>query len=241
MATKRAIRKNTKSRAKPAAGAAPVRKRIRDMSMKEFRDRKLSLSDLPKLVNETLDRAVNGVDESIPKSRGNVLREVFDGLSEGVDAIAAAGSAAAGGVRKRAQAVASPEATRRVRAANREFLDAVRSFAGRTSGQVRDELDALVARAERTGPKVAGSARKVANAADGRLIELSGEAAHAGVRAARRAASALAMGASGLFEGLAGSMAPRSMPTPRKSSKTAPRASKKKAKKKAVKKRSKKS
>jgi hypothetical protein len=235
---KKAAHKNSKPHAKAGAG---VRKRFRDLSVKEFRDRKLTLSDLPKLVHETLDRAVNEVDASIPKSRGNVLREVFDGLSEGVDAIASAGSAAAGGVRKRTQAIASPEATRRVRAANREFLDAVRSFAGRTSGQVRDELDALVARAERTAPKVTSSARRVAGAADGRLIELSGEAASAGVRAARRAASALAMGASGLFEGLAGSMAPRSMPASRKSSKAAPRASKKKAKKKAAKKKSKKS
>jgi hypothetical protein len=217
-----------------------VRKRFRDLSVKEFRDRKLTLSDLPKLVNETLDRAVNEVDASIPKSRGNVLREVFDGLSEGVDAIASAGSAAAGGVRKRTQAIASPEATRRVRAANREFLDAVRSFAGRTSGQVRDELDALVARAERTAPKVTSSARRVAGAADGRLIELSGEAASAGVRAARRAASALALGASGLFEGLAGSMAPRKLPKPARASKNAPRASKRKAKKKATKKAAKK-
>jgi hypothetical protein len=235
MTTKRANKKNTKSRANAPADGAGVRKRFRDLSLKEFRDRKLSLTDLPTLVNEVLERAVNEVDSSIPKSRGNVLREVFDGLAEGVDAIASAGSAAAGGVRKRTQAIASPDATRRVRAANREFLDSVKSFAHRTSGHVRDELDALVARAERTGPKVAGSARKVANAADGRLIELSGEAASAGVRAARRAASALAMGASGLFEGLAGSMAPRTMPKP---SKSAPRAAKKKAKKKATKRKS---
>ena len=64
------------------------------------------------------------MDESIPKSSRSVLRGVFDGLSEGVHAIASAGSAAVSDVRGRAPAAAGrnmSHATTRIRAANDEF------------------------------------------------------------------------------------------------------------------------
>lgn len=213
MATKQSTTRHTKARAKEVAqGGTAVRDRVRELSVGVLRDRKLSPGDVPKLVKEVLEGAVEGVDSSIPKSSRSVLREVFDGLSEGVHAIASAGSAAASDVRERGRAITGknvPDAAKRIRAANDEFLGAVKAFAGKTSKQVREELDALVARAEKTGPKVAGSARKVADAADGRLIELSGETARAGVRVARLAAGALAMGAGGFLEGLAEAITPK--------------------------------
>ncbi len=183
MAAKKTSAHHTKARAKEVAGGAAVRDRVRELSVRTFRDHKLSLDDLSKLVHDVLEGAVEGVDESIPGSGRNVLREVFDGLSEGVHAIASAGSAAASDVSDRGQAIAGKNATdaaKRIRAANEEFLGAVKSFAGKTSKEVREELDSLVSRAERTAPKVAGSVRKAADAADGRLVELSGETARAG-------------------------------------------------------------
>lgn len=102
-----------------------------------------------------------------------------------------------------------PAAARRMRAANDEFLGAVKSVAKTSSKHVREELDSLVARAKRTAPKLTGSMRKAADAADGRLMELPGETARAGVRAAQRGVGTLAMGASGLLEGLADVVSPR--------------------------------
>jgi hypothetical protein len=183
------------------------------------------MRDVSKLVHEVLEGAVEGVDASIPASSRNVLREVFDGLSEGVHAVASAGTAAVSDVRQRGRAIAGkdlPNAAKRVRAANEEFLGAVRTFAGKASNQVREELDALVSRAERTGPKIRDSARKAARAADGRLVELSGETARAGVRVVRRGAGALAMGASGFLEGLGEAITPRARPAPAKHAKAAP-------------------
>ena len=238
MTTKKSTTYRTKARAKEvASGGTAVRDRVRELSVGAFRDHKLSIGEVPKLVREVLEGAVEGVDVSIPKSSRNVLREVFDGLSEGVQAIASAGSAAAKGVRERGQSIAGTNASvagKRIRAANDEFLGAVRGFAGKASKEVREELDALVARAERTGPKVTGSARKAVKAADGRLGELSGETARAGVRVARRAAGALAMGASGFLEGLAEVMTPR--PSSATRSKGAVGNAKKKSAKKASKK-----
>jgi hypothetical protein len=206
----------TKDRAKNvASGGASVRNRVRQMSVDALGNRKVTLRDVRNLVHEVLEGAVEGVDKSIPASRRNVLREVFEGLSEGVHAVASAGSAAASEARERGQELVGktlPTAGKRINAANQELLGAVRSFAEKSSKQVRDELDALVARAERLGPKVAASARKTAKAADGRLIELSEETARASVRVARRAAGALAMGASGLLEGIAESITPKKRP-----------------------------
>lgn len=241
MAPKKSASHHTKARAKEVArrGTA-VRDRVRALSVRAFRDRKLSLGDLPKLVHEVLEGAAESVDWSIPTSSRNVLREVFDGLSDGVHAIASAGSATVIEARQLGQAITGKNvsgATKRVRAANDEFLGAVKSFAGKTSKQVRKELDALVARAERTGPKVVDSAREAVKAADGHLLELSDETARAGVRVIRHAAGVLAMSAGGLLEGLAEAVTPTSQPTTAKKSKVAlVRTAKKKRAKKAAKK-----
>ncbi|MCC6428958.1 MAG: hypothetical protein IT435_19320 [Phycisphaerales bacterium] len=204
------------------AAAKPTRRRtrstpktsdhVRQWTVRALHTRALSTS-LPKLVHNVLNAAVECIDESIPKSRRNVLREVFDGLRDGAHAAALAGSAAAREVRERSRSVANkiaPNAAKRIQAANDELLAAVRSFARSSSLQVREELDALTARAERTAPKVTAAARNAAKAADGRVIDLAGETAEAGVRVARRTASAAMMTAGGFLEGLAEALSPRS-------------------------------
>ncbi|MBA4020500.1 MAG: hypothetical protein C0483_25345 [Pirellula sp.] len=215
MSSKKPNPDQTKARAKKAASGTAVRDRVRDLSVSAFRDLDLSLSDLSKLVQEVLEGAVEAVDKSIPASRANVLREVFDGLSEGVQAIASSGSAALSDARKRGEAItAKPVANsaKRMRDANTEFLGTVKNFAGKTSKQVRDELNALVKEAEKLGPKVAGSAQKAASASKGRLMELTGETARAGVRVARRTAGGVVMAAGGFLEGLAEALAPKDLP-----------------------------
>lgn len=237
MAAKKSTKHHTRARAKEVVvDGTAVKNRVRQLSVGAFRDRKLSLGDVSRLVHDVLEGAVEGVDRSIPKSKKNVLREVFDGLSEGVHAVASAGSTTVGSAREKGQAIVSkdiPRTTKRIHAANNEFLSAVRSFANKTSRQVREELDALVTRAERTRPKVTESARRVVKAADGRLVELSDETARAGVRAGRRAAGTLALGASGLLEGIAEAITPKGRPASTVKKKgTRTRAAKKTAKKK---------
>jgi hypothetical protein len=196
-----------------AAEGRSVRDRVRNLSVEAFRDHKLPLDAVPRVVREVLDGAVKGVDESTPRSRRNVLREVFDGLSDGVHAVASAGSAVIDESRERVRAVTGKKnrqgAGRRAKDANTDFLGAVRDFADRASKSVREELESLADHAERTGPKVADSVRSAGKAADGRWLELSGESAQAGAKMARSAARNLAMGAGGFFEGLGEVLAPR--------------------------------
>ncbi|MCE9606049.1 MAG: hypothetical protein K8U03_14225 [Planctomycetia bacterium] len=149
MVTKKTGARHTKAGAKEAAEGAAVRDRVRALSIAAFRDRKLSLSDVPKLVQEVLEGAVETVDKSIPASSRNVLREVFDGLSDGVKAIASAGSATVDDVRQRGRAIPGRNvsvATKRMLAADADFLGAVKKYAGKASKEVRQELEALVAR-----------------------------------------------------------------------------------------------
>lgn len=232
MAIKQSSSHHTKARAKSTAVTGEdIRDRIHDLSVDAFRDRRLKLKDVSKLIHDVLDGAVDGIDSEVPKGRSSVLREVFDGLRDGVHTIASATTTTAREVRGRAHQVSAkdaPAAASHIRAAHGEFLKAVRSFAGKSSNEVRDELHDLAARAERTAPKVKESARRVATAADGRLGKLSNEAAQTGVKVARKAAHGVALGASGLLEGLAEAIAPPSRTATKKRASSARRAPAKK-------------
>lgn len=195
-----------------AAEGERVRERVRELSVHAFTNGQMRLRDLPKLVGEVLEGAADGVDKSIPKAASNVLREVFDGLSDGVHAIATASSSAAKDAKAGAQRVVKndvPQMVDRVREANGHFLDAVQKFAKKASKETREQMDSLAQRAKRTAPRVEESMKRAAKATDGRVMELTGETAKAGVRAVRRAAGILAMGAGGVLEGLADAVMPR--------------------------------
>jgi hypothetical protein len=232
MATTKSGSHHTKNRAKTAAAGTAVRDRVHELTVAAFRDRSLALNDISKVVQEVLEGATDAVEKSIPSSQRNVLREVFDGLSEGVRSIATAGSAVMKESRDRGRALTGKNvsvAMKRVREANADFLGAVERFAGKASKAIGKELDTLVIQAKKTQPKVAGSVRKVTQAADGRLIELAGETARASVRVARRAVGGLAMGAGGLLEGLAEAVTPKSPSrSPKKKKKAAAQPVKKK-------------
>lgn len=212
-AKKKPVTRKATRRRDTAMTAAQVRDRVRDLSTKALRDRELSTRDLSRFVSDAFEGALDGLDDSVPPK--SVLRDVFEGLRQGVNAAASAGNATAADLRRRGRAVAEhdlPNAADRIRAANDEFLSAVESFASKAARHVREELDTLVARARRTGPKVTESVRSAADAADGRWLELAEETGRATVRAARRGASAVVMGAGGLLEGLAEALAGASRP-----------------------------
>ncbi len=205
-----------------------VRDRIRDLTVRALRDRTLRRGEVSALVDEILEGASEGLDASVPASRRSVLRQVFEGLSDAIGEAASAGAGAARGLRRRGAVIAQreiPAAARRMRAANDEFLHAAGAFARRVSGEAREELEDLVRRSRRTGASVGASAREAAHAADGRLLELTGEAARAGLTAVRRAASGIAMAAGGFLEGLAEVAAPKPPSAPRRAVTKPPRKS----------------
>ncbi|MFN7375505.1 MAG: DUF6781 family protein [bacterium] len=183
-----------------------LRSHVRETTVNAFRDGKFSLRDVKALAREVIESAAKSVDKSIPASRRHVLRQVYDGLSEGLHTAASAGSAIASDAADRARKVATkdaPAAARRIQEANEQLIEAVKSVANKASKQVREELHTIVAKAEKTGPKVTAAARDAYHAADGHWGELTTEAARAGTRAAGRAIGTLASTASGFFDGIA--------------------------------------
>lgn len=192
-----------------------IRERVRDATAQAIRDRKLTFRQLSGLVEEVLEGAAEGVKEAMPKSPSSVMRQVVEGLSDAVAAVASAGAGAARSAKERGAEFAkrvAPAASEHLHAANEELFKAVGAFAKKTSGEVRAELDDLVDRARRAAPKVRAGAKDALDATEGRFLELTGEAARVGVTVARRAVGNLALAASGLMEGLAEAISPKSRP-----------------------------
>lgn len=203
----------TTARTKKSGKAATVgvREHARDLTIRMFGDKKFGRKDLSKVVGTVLHDAVEGVRDAAPKSQKSVLREVFGGLSDAVTITAHAGVGAAKDAKTRGEKVLKHDATsatKRVREAHGEFLDAVSSFSRKLTGEVREEMTGLVAQARKTAPKVSAAAGDAVRAADGRLVELGGEAVRTGAKVARKTIGGVMLAAGGLLEGLAESISP---------------------------------
>jgi hypothetical protein len=236
--------KKTAPRQANKASDTTLRGHVRQTTLDALRDGKFSLRDVKSLAREVIEAAAKSVEKSIPTSRQNVLRQVYDGLSEGVHTAASAGSAIASCAADRARKVATkdaPAAARRIQEANDQLIDAVKSVANKASKQVREELHTIVAKAEKTGPKVTAAARDAYHAADGHWGELTTEAARAGTRAAGRAVGTLASTASGFLDGIAQAThsKPAQKPAQKPKKKTTTKPTPKPAKKKTTTKRAK--
>ena len=204
---------STKTRARSVAReGVDVRNRVRELTVSAIREGKLTARDVSRLVDEVLEGVAAGLDAAVPSSRSSVLRQVFEGLNDAMGTISKTGESVMRGVRTRGKNILEhdlPNAGRHVISASAEFLDAVGRFAGRVSGEIGEELEHLVSRARRDAPAVARSTARAAAAADGRVMELGGEAAEVGMQVARRAVGGLAKAASGLLEGIADSLTPQ--------------------------------
>lgn len=207
-----------------ARDGADVRARIRDLTVRSLRSRRVSSRDLSRVVDQVLEGTRQGIHDSIPQSQRSVLKQVLEGLGEAAEIAAKSGAAAVREARERGSTLARKDAARAARGvkdAHEEFLDAAGTFARRLSGELREEMEDLVARARRAGPGIKSAAERAVSATDGRLMELGGEAARTGVAIARRALGGLMLATSGVLEGLGQSIAP---PAARKTSKARPTA-----------------
>ncbi len=196
---------------KSAASSAGVREHARDLTIRMFRDNNFSRKDLSKVVGTVLTDAVEGVKDAAPKSQKSVLREVFGGLSDAVTITAHAGIGVVHDVKARGEKVIKHDAAsaaKRVEQARGDFLSAVNTFSKKLTGEVREEMTDLVAKARRTAPKISEATLEAVKAADGRLLELGGETVRTGAKVARKTIGGVMMAAGGMLEGLAESINP---------------------------------
>ena len=191
-----------------------TRQRIRNMAVRAMRDRDLSAAEIRKLVNDSLSGASKTINHEIPAARRKAMRDAFEGLRDAFGAVAAAGANTGKSAKRRGRDIADnavPAAKRKIVAANEEFLDAVSSFAKKTSNEFGEELEALVRRARKAGRTVAESASNAGKAAAKNAGPMASDAGRAGWSLARRAAEQVALAASGLLEGIGQLLAPTKM------------------------------
>jgi len=229
----RSTTKTGRAATSAVSGGGNVRKRVHDLTLRAVRDNDLSFRELPGLAKEVAHGAAAGLDNAVPRSSRNVLRQVVDGLTDAVAAAAKATRATASVASERGAAFVKRDVHRTakdLRKLEDEVLNSLR-LAGRSlTGAVKAELDSIVDEASRAGTKISAAADTARKAADGRLPELGRETVGASARAARSAVGTLLHGAGGLLEGLADAVTKSSPRTaPAKKARTTAKTAKKTA------------
>jgi hypothetical protein len=223
---KRATRKKSRSRkSKSGAGASKhtashrsekdIRERVHDLTLRALRDRDLTLRDIPKLAQRLVENAAAGMNNAVPASKRNVLRQVVDGLTDAATATAQSTKSVATSTAQRGSKFIKHDAARTARdlkTIEEEFVSALGRAGKHLTGAAKEELDAIVRHSRRAGTQIKPAAKSVLRATDGHLLQLGKETASASGRIARSAVSSVLHGASGLLQGLGEVMEPKRTP-----------------------------
>lgn len=212
-ASRRSARSTTKPTARSTRAAArevtasgkSVRTGVRNLSVDTLKSGDFSLENMPRMVRDVLSGAVDAVDRNIPKSRNNVLREVFDGLSQGINTVNRTGAAILNGRGKKGRGSRGNGRSGR-RDTHNDFLEAVSSFASRASRPVREELNSLVDRSSgsRGTRNDGGSNGRSRRKGEHSMMEDAADSVRAGVRSARRTADEMVDAAGDFVNGVMG-------------------------------------
>jgi len=196
-----------------------VRARVHKLTLRALRDHDMRLGDIPKLAQELIEGAASGLNNAVPSSSRNVLRQVVDGLIDAaatsVDSTKTIVSSTTTRVKQDAV-----QTVKDLKTIEGEFVTALGRAGKHLTGAAKEELDAIVRQSRRAGTRIKPAAKGVLKAADGRLLELGKETAGASGRIARSAVSTVLQGASGLLQGLGEALnQKRTHPTRKKSAK----------------------
>lgn len=212
-AKKKAKKKQGAEKArKIAAEAKDVRQRVRNAFVETVRKRKLDLDQLGKLAEQMVDGTVAGLKKVVPDRRESVLRGVVDGLGDGFSATAQATRLALEEARGRGETFTRGElkkAARDLEALQSMFNDTVSRLARKGGETLSGQIKGLGDHAARTAERIRPSIQSALSEAVKHPVQLAGETATAGLKAAPRAAGMLLKSASGLLQGAADLLAPQ--------------------------------
>jgi hypothetical protein len=202
-------RHSTKKKKTARRSTADVRSQVHKLTLKALRDGNMKLSDIPKLAQQFIEGAAAGLNNAVPQSGRNVLRQVVDGLTDAAEATVHSTRTAVKSMATRGASFVKNDATRTMKDLGNlesDFVAALERAGKSLKGAAKDELDSIVRNARQAGTRIKPAARSAMKAADGHLMELGKEAAGATARAAKSAASTVIHGASGLLQGLGDAM-----------------------------------
>jgi len=182
-----------------------IRTRIHSFAAKALKDGDAALRELPKFTREVVVDAAKGLNDAVPQSSRNVLRQVVDAMTDAAVVTTHSVRNAFNDSTSRGADFARKDAARTMRDLRdleTNFISALDRARSSLTGVAKDELDSIVKHAKRAGTRVGPAAQSAMRAADGRLPELGVETAKATVRVTRRTVGGMLDGASGLLQAL---------------------------------------
>ncbi len=186
------------------ASGEDVRARVRSLTL-QLLDEGLDLKQVKTVVTEIMDGTAEAVKSSIPASQSNHLRQVYEGLSEALDATARAAGNAVKELQARGKTFKDKDlakAASNLKDLEEGFFSTIGTVGEKFSGQVRAELTTLVDETRRAGDKIRPHVAEALKAADGNVLSIASDAAASAGKVARKAAVAALSGAGGLLQGL---------------------------------------
>jgi len=187
-----------------ASEATEVRERVRDTFVKTVGERRVQLNDLADLADQMFQGAISGIEKSTPQDEENVLRQVVDGLSDGLSSAANATRLAFEEARSRGEAFAKEDvdrAIRDLRELEQQFTETIWGAMKRAGRETGEQAKSLFEHTQRTASHMRPILDSAIEAARQHPVEFAGETAKASVKAGAHAAGMLLQSVSGLLQG----------------------------------------
>ncbi len=179
-----------------------IRQRVRDLVVKLVQQRKAGLEKLETVAEQILAGAAKAVDDATPDEQSSVLRQVVDGLAEGMAKAANAAELAFEEAKSRGETFANEDVQSMIadlRALREMFVNTVTKAAGSLKSRAAEEASDLKTHAQRAAESIKPAVDSALRAATSQPGQLAKESAEAGVAAARQAAGALAHTLAGIL------------------------------------------
>ena len=187
-----------------AAEGKDIRQRVRDLTVKLVQQRDVGLKKFDVLASHIMTGAAHAVEDTVPQDPDSVLRQVVDGLADGIGKAANAAELTLEEAQSRGQAFAQEDIKSMIddlRALQDMFVNTVSRTATHLKGRAGEEASDLKTHAQRAAESIKPSIESALQAAQAQPGNLAKESAQASVTAARQAAGALAHALSGLLSG----------------------------------------
>ena len=194
--------------AEAAAAAPDLRERVRDLTAKALRERRLAFNELREIVSAI----TSGVGSGLNARGGDMkdgLKQAVSGLDEAVGSAAQAASYTLQEAVEQGKAFKDNELKaqlEQLRDLESKIVETLKETASQSGGKLKEELETLSDHLKnsgtRTGEQVRGAMRQLASG-----VKATGEAGRAGLsESASTATERLALVASGILEALSESL-----------------------------------
>jgi|GEM_PF-3533590 len=192
-----------------AAEAKDVRERTRVLVVDTLKNGAETVSRLPNAAGKVLDGAWRGVERVADEKQADVLREVIDGISEGLSQGANAVKYTLEEAKSRGQTYTEEEikgTAQDLRALESMFVERIEKLVKSSAGTSADQARDLLGHARRAATDMMPEIKAAIETAEQQPLDLAREAASVAAGASRLATGSLLKGIAGVIDGLGGAV-----------------------------------